>query len=215
MAIDLQRFCSTEADSREHLRAPWKLGKWVYAANGSIAIRVPAVSRPDITDTPKAAPNAAALFEKAFEADGDFLILPPVPAIQKCMECEGTGKVRAIRCPDCDGGSFMHGHYSYECKNCEDSAGGAGWERLYDDTHAKQPHEVQRPCMECSGNGYPTGGSETITLGEAIYEPAYLALFAGLPQVRVRPGDPCTVEKAGPAAFIFDGGQGLLMPRRY
>lgn len=214
--MDLQPFCATGADPREHLRAPWKHGAFVYATNGVAAVRVPAESRPDITETPSNAPNAAAIFERTFERDGSFFLLPPVPAIPECIECEGTGKVRAIKCPDCDEGTFVRGRYAYECKNCEDSAAGPGWERV-DDEAPEQAGEVQRCCDFCDGRGYPVG-IEQVKLGAALYDASYLALFAALPQVRIRPGDECTDNKYDPkltpAAFIFDGGQGLLMPRR-
>jgi hypothetical protein len=214
MSIDLQRFCATEADPREHLRAPWKHGDFVYATDGNAAVRVPAQSRPDITDAPASAPNAASLFYKAFEADGEFLLMPPVPPVRTCLDCEGHGKVRAIKCPDCDEGTFTHGHYTYECKNCEDSPAGRGWEHI-DNEEPKQRHEVQRCCDVCDGRGYLVGG-ESMTLGDALYDPAYLALFAALPQVRVRPGSAADRKPSTePAAFIFDGGQGLLMPTRY
>lgn len=50
--MNLQRFCASETDFKEHLRAPWLHGDWVYATNGHVCVRVPAASRPDITATP-------------------------------------------------------------------------------------------------------------------------------------------------------------------
>jgi hypothetical protein len=212
MPIDLQPFCATEADDREHLWKPWKDGDWVYATNGHIACRVPAANRPDITARPDKAPDAAAQFARALAREGNFLVMPPVPPLPKCLECDGTGRVRAIKCTDCKDGEFQHGHYTYECKNCENSAAGPGWEQLFDDAHAKQPHEVQRPCQPCDARGYVLKG-KAMLMGEALYSPAYLALFAALPQARIRPGDKADTPKAIAALVLFDGGQGLVMPR--
>ena len=187
MSIDLQRFCASELDLRTYLRTPWLFGEWVYATNGHMAVRVPAADRPDITVTPEKAPNAAVLFERAFECDGGFLPMPVVPAAPKCMECDGTGKVRAIKCPDCEDGDFRRGSYTYECQNCLGSPAGAGWQHLPDEDFGPQPHEVQRMCHECDGHGVLMHMGKPVRIGDVWYAGGYLAVLSTLPNVRIKP----------------------------
>lgn len=143
--------------------------------------------------------------------------MPPVQKLQNCFDCEGTGKVRAIKCPDCTDGQFKHGEYLYVCQNCDESPAGAGWEFLNEDC-AQQPHEVKRNCLSCDGIGYSVRQHGNMKIGEANYSMVYVAMFAALPQVRVCPGDPASStygsnKTTAPAVFVFDGGHGLLMPR--
>jgi hypothetical protein len=217
MSIDLTRFCANDTDPREHLYKPWKDGKWVYATNGHMAVRVAAELYPDAVDKPEEAPDVGGLFRKYLEdRQGlEFLLMPPIKGLHKCMDCEGTGKVRAIKCPDCTDGEFRHGEHTYQCQNCEGSPAGAGWEFL-DEYMAVQPHEVKRTCQACDGLGFSMRQNGNTQLGEAGYSTVYLAFFAGLPQVRVCPGEPAPEHwkpSPAPAIFTFDGGHGLLMPR--
>lgn len=217
MAIDLKRFCANETDSRDYLRAPWRDGDWVYATNGHMALRVAASLFPEVTTKPEKAPDVGRLFRKHLEdRQGlEFLVMPPVPGLIQCFDCEGTGKVRAIKCPDCDEGTFKHGEWLYDCKNCDGSAAGAGWEELQGHVPT-QPHEVLRPCLSCDGIGFSIRQHGNMAIGESTYSVVYLAMFAGLPQVRICPGDPAPDALSlhvTPAVFTFDGGHGILMPR--
>lgn len=218
MTIDLTRFCANDTDPREHLYRPWRDGKWVYATNGHMAVRVAADLFPEAVDKPEKAPDVGGLFRKYMEdREGlEFLLMPPIPALTACFDCDGSGKVRAIKCPDCKDGTFQHGHYTYTCQNCEGSPAGAGWELLLDHDPT-QPHEVKRTCQSCDGLGFSIRQHGSTKLGEAGYATVYLAMFAGLPQVRVCPGGPAPenwTPQPAPAIFTFDGGHGLLMPYR-
>lgn len=214
MSIDLQRYCASEYDPRKYLRAPWLAGEWVYATNGHLAVRVPAASRPDITATPEKAPNVGALFDMAFDRAGEFAPIPDVKKTQ-CSHCGGTGRLWAINCPDCDKdtpGEFEHGSYTYDCKNCEDSAAGKGWVEV-----AKEDRDAQSwPCERCDGVGLCRDDSAE-RIGGAHYATRYLAMLSALPGARIRPGDPAPRDygaKVIPALVTFDGGHALLMPRR-
>lgn len=218
MTIDLKRFCANETDFRDYLRAPWRDGKWVYATNGHFLVRVAADTVPDAAEATAKHPNAGSLFRKYLEdREGlEFLVMPPIPALDKCLECNGTGKVRAIKCPDCDEGEFEHGNYTYDCKNCEGSPAGPGWQ-FVDGIEPDQPHQVNRPCNACDGLGYSIKQHGGMKVGEASYAVVYLAMLAALPQIRVCPGEPCPehwTPNPIPAVFTFDGGHALLMPRR-
>ncbi|MDP3139840.1 MAG: hypothetical protein Q8N17_26325 [Burkholderiaceae bacterium] len=64
MSLNLQRFCANDTDPREYLYKPWRDGKWVYATNGHMLVRVAADLFPGADDKPAAAPNASGLFAK-------------------------------------------------------------------------------------------------------------------------------------------------------
>ena len=214
--IDLQRFCANESDPRPYLRAPFKRGQWVYATNGHVCVRVPVESEPDAQESDRS-PNAGALFEKHIEnRECEFLLMPKIPDLIQCSGCAGEGRVRAIKCAPCSGtGVFQHFGDTYDCQRCADSAAGPGWdERLpFDDA---SPEDVMRVCDNCDGLGYALSSNGVMALGDSTYSPVYLSWIAALPQVRICPGGPAAAHhtEVVPAAFIFDGGQGIVMPRR-
>ena len=91
--IDLTPFCATRFDHREHLRAPFRHGTWVYATNAHLAVRVPSTSRPDVIAI-LGPGNIGDLFAKAFEREGEFLLMPPLPPMPvACEVCGGSGHV--------------------------------------------------------------------------------------------------------------------------
>ena len=215
--LDLSRFCANDLDERDYLHTPWRRGQWVYATNGHLAIRVPAAAYPDVAEVTEKVPNLGAMFDKTMTGrDLEYLLLPPVPKLRECYDCDGKGKVRAIKCVDCTDGEFVHGEYLYTCKNCERSPGGEGWEHLPDHCEART-NEVLRTCHTCDGLGFDRRQG-CMQLGPAKYSNVYLAMFAALPQVRVCPGtaarDKYDDERELPAIFTFDGGHGMLMPFR-
>ncbi len=208
--IDLQRFCANDNDPRPQLRQPWKHGEWVYATNGHVCVRVPAATMPNVTECDKA-PPAHNLFKKHIEdRPCDFLVLPKIAAPSKCSGCNGRGTVMARKCPSCTDGTFDHYGNTYECLNCDNSAGGAGW------VEADSADAVSRPCAWCDGLGADMHKNGNVPLGESTYSRVYLSWLAKLPQIRVCPGSPAETPSAEqiPAVFIFDGGHALLMPRR-
>lgn len=216
MTINLQRFCANALDPREHLHKPWRSGQWVYATNGHLAVRVSSAAQPDAAAATDKHPDTGSMFEKYMGRPRlEFLRMPAIPALAKCISCRGKGEVRCIKCPDCDEGEFRHGDHHYNCKNCEGSPAGAGWQWL-DDYDEDQPHQVVRVCEDCDGMGYSKNVSGSTKLGDAHYSNIYLAMFAALPEVRVCPGEPSGDwgSRPVPAVFIFDGGHGLLMPMR-
>jgi hypothetical protein len=208
--IDLSRFSATKHDPRQYLRKPWKRGEWVYATNGHLCVRVPADSMPDVAECSKA-PPAQNLFQKHIEQrECDFLLMPPLKAVNPCKTCDGKGVVMARECSSCDDGTFDRDGYTYDCQFCEGSAAGPGWV----ETHGE--HGELRPCNTCDGLGADMRANRNVALGDSTYSLVYLSWLAALPQVRVCPGSPAEVSTADqvPAVLIFDGGQALLMPRR-
>lgn len=97
--------------------------------------------------------------------------------------------VKMIKCDVCAGSGEV-------CDGC------GGWNNI------KRGHEVD--CDECDGTGeVESWGSNFVAVGCAHVEPRYLRLVKGLPNVMVYVNGE---EKA--LYFTFDGGDGLLMPRR-
>ena len=59
--IDLQQFCSkSDVGRRYSISRPWRVGKWCYATNGHICVRVAAI---DTDEEQPTAPDAARILE--------------------------------------------------------------------------------------------------------------------------------------------------------
>lgn len=196
---ELQRFCAGKDDIRDYLQAPWRHEGFIYATNGHWCVRTPDDGRVDLAE-PGKQPAAAKLFELHTRAPGTFLALPEIPSkrdLGLCSRCEGRGVTRMSDCDDCDGkGYFFHGRHEYECQECE--TGG----RVGDCTAPEEP------CDGCAGTG------EDIHIGIDVFSGHFAAHYvrriAELPGVTAS----VTTDSAMPMVFHFDGGQGLLMPRR-
>lgn len=212
--LDLSRFCANELDPREYLRQPWKRGEWVYATNGHIIVRVPADSMPDVGECQKAPSNVDAMYAARFNGAAEFLLMPDLPALNECTACEGVGRIRATKCSHCSGeGGFFHFGIWYDCRNCEGDAAGDGWVSSLD--FEESDNDVMRVCVKYDGLGHDMREHGVTQIGVGTYSPVYLHWIAALPQARVMPGN-CAPNLKGtiPLAFIFDGGQGLLQPRK-
>lgn len=213
--IDLQRFCADQRDIRTYLHAPWCHDGWVYATNGHLVVRIPHDGGEYTAAIAGKHPDVAGMFRKYItERNCEFLVMPPIPEPAQCTHCDGTGWTWAKNCPDCVDGEFTHGDWEYDCKNCVGSVAGPG--RL--DAEKGDEGAKREPCAHCDFNGYPVLKNGGMDLGQSHYATVYLWHLAQLPQCRVCPGDPARsnydAPREIPGAFIFDGGQALLMPRR-
>lgn len=189
MSINLQPFCADSSDPREYLHRPAVLDGHTVATNGHILIRVPG-AEPGAGET---LPDwTAAGMRKMFaEEYGQFRSLPEIPARVDCGACNGTGYVETDDCDDCDGhGEFRHGEHDYECKEC-DGTGKVG------PTQCRQ-----RDCRDGEKIA-------TVQIGTAKFQARYLRMIAALPNARIS-----VRSITGPAAFVFDGGDGRVMPCR-
>lgn len=107
MGIDLKKFCS-KAPNRFNIHEPFSKGKWTYATDGHICIRVPRAK--EITKKithGKDTPDAEQIF---IEADKDGLYeWVPVPEVKmeirvvECNGCHGRGKLGRYLCEECRG----------------------------------------------------------------------------------------------------------------
>jgi len=99
---ELCRFVADQDDPRYELHHPFSVGKWSYATNGHIAVRVPRLADVEVN---RAAPNVEKLF-----AQTEQLEFVPVPVCEsppdvKCMLCDGSGLIQdgddREDCSDC------------------------------------------------------------------------------------------------------------------
>jgi hypothetical protein len=200
-AVDLQRFCSRDDDLREYLRKPWAHKGYLYASNGHICVRIPAPDQAAAVFPHKVAESAAGLFDREH---GGHAPLPAFDPAKSCDLCGGTGRTRRAKCPECDGeGEFSHGTHWYDCRECDsegvvDASDGEG-----------EPCD----CGACDG----LGARQTFArLAPGIgYDARYLAWIKALPGAMFVIGSSVdNTSGTRPAHFIFDGGEGVLMPMR-
>ena len=186
--IDIQSFCAKD-DIRSYLMTPFVIDGYTYASNGHIIVRVPG-GEPDPGQTLPEPVRQAVLKMFATEYT-DYEPLPEIPPPQLCSECAGTGEVEEYECEDCDGhGEFTHGNHEYCCKECDGSG--------------------KVPGGECPKYGCWSGQMrQPIRVGPAFIDGRYLRLIAALPNARIR-----VVGPEAAAAFLFDGGEGRVMPCR-
>lgn len=195
--IDLQKFCAHDGDPREYLHEPWVHKGFAYGCNGRILVRVPCPEQQDAIATGNPlADKAVELIEKAGKASHIPL---PVFSPKRCIGCGGDGRLLMVKCKDCDGDGYSdHGRHEYKCKECE----GAGLLDADEDTDGAAMHD----CPECGGEGFH---HVAVPVGDAAYSSVYLQMLKALPNAVI-----CTNGPHTGAHFTFDGGEGLLMPRR-
>lgn len=196
----LTRF--TRPDSyNEFQRKPIRRDGYLYATNGWIAIRIADDAAIEASDTEKS-PNLARVFE---HGDVEFHPLPALPDAIKCPQCNGTGKEYLEDCEDCDGdGDFIHGNHRYDCKECN------GDGKVKASAETTEP----TPCHHCNGSGEadPRDGSQPIKIGGLHFQPYLLRMIAGLPNARIEHVTPPDATTLPAAHFVFDGGEGAVMP---
>lgn len=194
--VDLQKFCSHD-DLREYLRQPWTHKGRTYASNGHVLV---CVSCPEHSETIANNPLADKVIDLLAKAGKtNYAPLTGFKKPEQCGACHGKGQTRQVKCDDCDGeGEFSHGRHEYKCKECE----GDGWmaASAFDDD--AELHD----CPNCGGAGYHHSDAK---FGVANFSSVYLLWLSELPGVQM-----ATSEFPAAAHFTFDGGEGLLMPRR-
>lgn len=112
MDIDLQQFCADpewNAGARLDMTKPWIDGRWRYATDARILVRIPA----DEARKPDTVPDAASIFH-------DF---DPTPCTHQLPSWDGSIYEYEDPCdyPQCHGGKISGGKRS--CKVCD----GKGW----------------------------------------------------------------------------------------
>lgn len=197
--IDLKQFCGTkeqDATRKAKISTPFSQNSFTYATDGCIIIRIPR-SVADFTrdDCPK---NVATLLDVP-DGWSEYQALPakPVPQFYECEKCCGSGK--ANKCRECNGAGYIEcnlGH-DHECENC----GGVGFIQTVQDDES---------CESCGGKGELRRYSIVNIKSQNISE-KYLDMLYVLPNCKIAENK---TNPLGVLSFIFDGGDGLLMPVR-
>lgn len=99
--VDLRPFVSRERGRTSYLLAPWSAGRWTYATNGIVAVRVP--RRADVKE--ETATPAARIDTWLDDAPLEALLraMPAAdctPPGRACDWCDGRGTEH--NCPSCD-----------------------------------------------------------------------------------------------------------------
>lgn len=164
MTIDLHKFCASKHHSREWLRKPWREGEWVYYSDGRIIVRERHnVDKHGGVAVLEVGGRGSGMFEKHFDRDVAFVLMPPTATPTACEECNGSG----------------------------------GFEHWGD-------------CFYCYGKGEV---ADSINRFGLWWDGVYLHRLGQLPAVRARWIDNGNEQKPRAMELLFDGGQGLLMPR--
>lgn len=70
-------------------------------------------------------------------------------------------------------------------------------------------------CQKCDGSGKVLSAVVPVKIGEKFFDPMYLRKISRLPNIRLLNWESPGFETGkGPSGFIFDGGDGILMPMR-
>jgi hypothetical protein len=192
---DLIKFCGGKDQVR--LATPFSSGEYTYATNGYVLVRVPRLADiPEREDAP-AIDKVNKLFD---HYKGEYSPIPDVGPIKTkpCPECEGTGKFQT--CPECDGSGIVefdndYNEYDFTCETCNGKGRFADGKEL--------------DCEKCLGTGKIVE-TESVDAAGRKYDKKYLLMLKKLPNCKLAVG-----KELDPAHFIFDGGDGIIMPMRY
>ena len=114
MTLDLMQFCERNG-MRLWMAEPFGVGKYTYASNGVILVRVPRSDWPS-ADLPSEVLPAS--FPQVLEwLDGSPAMaplpaIPPGPFYTRCLWCAGSGEVESDECDECDGEGVIE-KYTY------------------------------------------------------------------------------------------------------
>jgi hypothetical protein len=194
----LRLFCSND-EYIPALKNPFNIGKYTYACNRYIGIRVPRIAEYDKNEV------VDSMAKLSFGDDVNASLFVEIPKtdelchLAKCLACEGTGKI--TECPECYGEGNVEwtspGGYDYEaeCKRCNGDIKISGGDSF---------------CSNCAGTGNKTE-FKYFPIGSKYVNGSLLQIVQQLPGVRL------AIEISGKLSampFRFDGGAGILMPAR-
>lgn len=198
----LKRFCQKPGGYRAELQKPIRRDGFLYATTGWIAIRVEDDPSIKAGNGGTALPNIHTAFD---HGEIEFHPLPMLPEAIKCKHCNGKGIEYLKECPDCDGeGDFVHGNHTYQCKEC-DCAG-----------TVKSDEKTTKPtgCWHCGGTGEAdySGGAIPTQVGGLHFQNYLLRMIVNLPNAHIEHVYPSDEKSLPGTHFIFDGGEGVVMP---
>ena len=211
---DLTAFCQSWGG----LSQPFHSNNFVYATNGSLAVRIPIEN----FEGPLPENGTRDVVSYAEKLDGylnaelsdleshtlrnfDFEMGP-----EACAHCEGEGKLYA--CGECDGSgeiSYSTDYHDYgnECESCNGRGyfSKSQWEREFwrSDINYADTEE----CEECGGTGVLEGNPD-IYIGGLRFQGKLLKEFMQFE------GAVVFTRSLTPALIKWDKGEGILMPMR-
>lgn len=189
-------------DIRHYLNTPFHIkGVGTIACNGWAGVVKPAI----VDTTPNLPPKFPEMFRDWFDKlpppqDGLDMKVITLPELLPCGYCDGTGTAHAKKvCPECAGaGSFEHGNYTYDCKECKG------------DGEIDDPIAEPETCGKCNGT---CEAFHKIGVGGMWFSAAWIRLFSEFPNAVIHVGGH-TGTTSDKAYITFDGGWGVLMPCR-
>ncbi len=200
--IDLKTFCAKE-EGRYKINEPFFIDGWQYATDGRFCVRIK-----DIANTPNTenAPKANAVFPI-----GGIMDMPHIPIESAWFipmkDADSSARYNGINCPYCAG----MGKESKDCPHCEGECivecETCGHEDDCAECHGKGKEIVSmKPCAFCAnGTKYAD-----VRMGDQYIDGSRLKYMMNyLPNLEPIPA---SYKVGAPIAFVFDGGQAVLMP---
>ena len=211
--IQLQKFCCEDV-TKINITAPWSEGDKTFATNGHLLIIVPRLA--DVGEIEKPIKLDDKLKVTLVSEPEKWFPIPPLGAVaqEPCKDCKGTGK--AYTCPECDGEGQVCPETSFntyddqECMSCE----GVGtlteekWLKLTKRHFNKDATTKDAECETCFGTGKNLLHNP-VEIGHCNFSDLYLSWLAELPNCMTG-----TFDEYAPGRIKFDGGEGLIMPKR-
>ena len=213
---ELTAFCKTWGD----LSTPFYHNHFVYASDGTLAVRLPAENLDDVLPE-TGNRNVAELAEKLdshFVAVGEHRQTHQLSDFdfddetETCEHCEGEGKLYA--CPECEGSgevtySTDYHDYESECYSCDGKGyfTKSAWEDKF--RYDRIADADTEECEDCDGEGSVSANPD-VYVDEVRFQGKLLKKFMQFEGAMI------TVfsEKKKPALITWDNGQGILMPMR-
>jgi hypothetical protein len=206
----LNKFCAKSNDSRHFLASPFVFGGMTYASNGHIAI----ISNQNHSGAALANPEQIKTAQRVIRMLSENSFNPPTDPSGyplgatfgvHCTTCNGTGYVLSNDfCELCDGDGklFTSSGKEVECPECEN------------ELHPAQASDTgAKTCPVCT-DGIARTFRAPCRIQSHSFDSDYIELILSLPGITLSTGisqEPCALPVA---KFTFDGGEGLLMPRK-
>jgi hypothetical protein len=191
--------CVAKHDPREYLQSIIREGDYLNATDGRIALRMPFEEGVKHIESGPQHPKFDELFER--NRRDTFIETPALPELVKCRYCNGTAK--AYKCTECDGaGEFQHGRHYYDCKEC-----GASGQVYSENILEEEPQVVCGQCKDGFRHFQP------MQIGATHYDAVLIKRVVDLPGFKFSP-PPTTEYEHGAGYFVFDGGEGIILPVR-
>jgi hypothetical protein len=208
----LNQFCSNDV-TRVGMDKPFSQGDYTYATNGHVIIRI--ARNNDIPENQKA-PKMTALDADFNKSITEWFGIPDIGEISEtvCKECNGLGVT--FICFECEGGGEVCPQTDFNdydeqmCMSCD----GTGtlskdkWLKMAKSVYVKEKPADGETCENCNGTG-KMFNDKSISINGVLFSDRYLSWLGELPNCEIGP-----IDEAAPSRFRFDGGDGLIMPRR-